>query len=419
MFWLILLLAECALLSYIDRRLWKTYFTPLHFLMIPYLLILLLTLCVAGRFGLEKFYYPSLLPWIIGLPLFAAGGYGVFFLTRKIKAKGGERSFDSGSSAYPISFWITLAGLCVFGINFFHQLAASDPSCGLGSDCFAGKLVGNRFFSHLGVFLSSLITVNLFLFHRPTRCMPAREKTYNRWLLLLLLLSVAAVVFLQIKSWVILPLVAGVIARLAAKKSRFNIKAVSVVAMAGIFLFFASYLLMYLYGNGEFKKGTPFVDQLSSVGVLCVHYLTSGTMGLSIDMQQGVLESYDLRYVLTPFVNVWNLLTGQPMVSGYNPEFLYTGLNYTNVRSLFGTWYVFCPPFLFGLFVFLFGTAGYGIKRLTEITQNQAVLFVYAWLCSLLFMGWFDSYLQLLSSWEIPLWILAISMLNTVKRTQR
>lgn len=417
MLWLILLLVECALLSYLDKRLWKTYFTPLHFLMVPYLLILLFTLCVSGRFGLEKFYYPSLLPWIWGLPLFAAGSYGVFFLTRK--KKDGERLYSERPSVYPVSFWITLAGVCVFAVNFFHQLVASDPSCGLGSDCFAGKLICNRFFSHLGVVLSSLITVNLFLFHRPSRHMSAREKMYNRWLLLLLLLSVLSVVFLQIKSWVILPLVAGVIARLAANKNRFNIKAVSVAVGMGVLLFFASYLLMYVCGDGEFKKGTPFIDQISSVGTLCVHYLTSGTMGLSMDMQQGILESQDWHYVLTPFVNIWNLLTGRPMISGYNPEFLYTGLNYTNVRSLFGTWYVFCSPLGFGLLSFLFGTVGYGMKKLMDITKNQAVLLVYAWVCTLLFMGWFDSYLQLLSSWEIPFWLLVISMLNMVKRIRK
>ena len=87
MLWLILLLAECALLSYIDKRLWKTYFTPLHFLMVPYLLILLFTLCVAGRYEQYKFYYPSIIQSLWGLPLFAAGDVLIYFLNREIGKK--------------------------------------------------------------------------------------------------------------------------------------------------------------------------------------------------------------------------------------------------------------------------------------------------------------------------------------------
>ena len=64
------LFAELFLFIWIDHKQWRTWYTPFNFLAIPYALVLLVTLLSAGHFGLVDFYYPSLLPWIVGLPLF-------------------------------------------------------------------------------------------------------------------------------------------------------------------------------------------------------------------------------------------------------------------------------------------------------------------------------------------------------------
>ena len=77
-FLLLILCMEAVLLFLIEKKLWKTILTPLNFLMLPYMLVLGFTLIVSGRWGIADFYYPSLVPWIAGLPLFAIPGWICF-----------------------------------------------------------------------------------------------------------------------------------------------------------------------------------------------------------------------------------------------------------------------------------------------------------------------------------------------------
>ena len=78
------LLIEAVVLSYLEKKAWHTLYTPLNFLMLPYVVVLLLTLCVAGgSMGFVEFYYPSILLWNIGLLLFALPSLFFGFVAQK------------------------------------------------------------------------------------------------------------------------------------------------------------------------------------------------------------------------------------------------------------------------------------------------------------------------------------------------
>ena len=66
---------EIAVLSYFDYKMWGTLYTPLNFLMLPYAVVLAITLLVCGNWGIVDFYYPSLLVWMFGLLFFALPSY--------------------------------------------------------------------------------------------------------------------------------------------------------------------------------------------------------------------------------------------------------------------------------------------------------------------------------------------------------
>lgn len=413
MLWLILLLAECALLSYIDKRLWKTYFTPLHFLMVPYLLILLFTLCVAGRFGLEKFYYPSLLPWLCGLPLFAAGDVLIYFLNREIGKKmcgtkvekAGE---TNGISAPQMTFailFLSVFFLCLLGARFVYLiLFHADDSCLPGTECFGVMLVNNKIFSHSSVILTALLIMNIYLFDGKA------AKRIKGAQVGVILLSGVCLFFQQAQSWILLPVLAGLFARVIAGKTRLNIKLLLGVVAGGSAVFFLGYLAFYFSGDKMFSNETSLGNTFFETFKLFIHYLTSGTLGLSTDMQQGILENRKATYLFTPFLNMWNFISGNELLSLQNPFYLNTGFRHSNVRTFFGSLYVFSSPALFSLFSIGIGAFSYSIfvwwRRRSDVMNTC----LYGWLCTILFIGWFNLYTQVYGVWAISFWIVAIGM---------
>ena len=71
MIYLISIFIEVAVLLYLEYKIWKSLYTPLNFLMLPYLVVLLITIMLSGsELGFVDFYYPSIFIWNIGLLIF-------------------------------------------------------------------------------------------------------------------------------------------------------------------------------------------------------------------------------------------------------------------------------------------------------------------------------------------------------------
>ena len=66
----IVLYVEVFLLALVEKQVWKTLYTPLNCLMIPYAFILGICLLVDGNMGFVPFYYPSIWVWVVGIAVF-------------------------------------------------------------------------------------------------------------------------------------------------------------------------------------------------------------------------------------------------------------------------------------------------------------------------------------------------------------
>ena len=66
---------EAAVLLYLELKAWKSLYTPLVFLILPYAIVLLISIAISGNFGFVEFYYPSILLWNVGLLVFAIPSY--------------------------------------------------------------------------------------------------------------------------------------------------------------------------------------------------------------------------------------------------------------------------------------------------------------------------------------------------------
>ncbi|MDE7101760.1 MAG: hypothetical protein K2O37_03085, partial [Bacteroidales bacterium] len=211
---------------------------------------------------------------------------------------------------------------------------------------------------------------------------------------------------------IILPLLAVFFALLITQRIKLRLRHLVWIGGGAAAVFFASYLWIYISGNTLFPEATSIGAQSKSIAGLFVHYLTSGTLGLSADMQQGILEMPNPQHIFTPFYNLWYTITGQPVISGMNPEYLYTGIARTNVRTFFGTLFVFTRPIGFVACCLLFGTGCQIFFGLFRRYRGTCTTLLYAWTCTILFMGWFDSLFYLLAVFAIPFWIVAITLIQ-------
>jgi hypothetical protein len=143
-----------------------------------------------------------------------------------------------------------------------------------------------------------------------------------------------------------------------------------------------------------------------------IHYLTSGTLGLSVDMELGFPDAGEFDMVIAQLVNIAKALSGSDdLIVPLNPYYYNTGFNLTNVRTFFGTVLINADYVTFAVFVLFVSSAIYLLKVATIRFNNIYVYTAYFFECGLLFMGWFDSYFASLSVIEIPILSLVLMLL--------
>lgn len=389
---------EIFLLAWIEKRLWKTYFTPLNFLIVPYAVVLIVTLWAEGRFGIVPFYYPSLIPWILGMPLFAVPSWLSFAFSRKNKKSiaflSRKRQRKNGS----LQWKIILAYIISIILGVWLVILWNRTDCLIGSEKFGHFFAGKGFTGHLLVVGMALLVLFSASLQKVKKHPVFRFDRHNLSMKCIMVLLLLFLVVYQTKSWILLPLTAAFFSYLISDKIKLKISYLIGVVAAGAGVFFLSYLLIFFSGNTLFPESSTLGTQLKSISGLWVHYVTSGTFGLSMDMQNGILEPCQWRYIFPPFLGI--------PADNHIPEWFHTGLNFTNVRTLIGSIYIFSSPAGFVCFILGLSTICYLFFGLYRKTKNFYTLLLYAWLCAVLFMGWFDSYLSLLNTYEIPFWLL-------------
>ena len=104
----------------------------------------------------------------------------------------------------------------------------------IGSDEFGEEFAVYGFFGHLLILLLGCSIVLFSCIRKGNRIIPV-----------LLILAITMIAFLnQVKSWVMIPLMAGMVLCLLTEKMHLSVKVVSIIAVSGIVLFMGSYFVM-------------------------------------------------------------------------------------------------------------------------------------------------------------------------------
>lgn len=390
---------EVILLTMAEKKLWGTWYTPLNCLVLPFCAVLLVILTMPSSLGFVHFYAPCLLIWMGGMIVMAipswalAAGYRKYHSEPKIAASTpkNENLFYIFCTLLIIPFLFRIRGLMGSSLNM------------IGSDEFGEEFAVYGFFGHLLILLLGCSIVLFSCIRKGNRIIPV-----------LLILAITMIAFLnQVKSWVMIPLMAGMILCLLTEKMHLSVKVVSIIAVSGIVLFMGSYFVMFIVGNGvEYNEhmGKYVLEHI-------YHYIASGILGMSEDVRKGIVEQPNPDVLFAPFINAVHAITGDPYVSAINPHYFEINTNnglQDNVRTFFGTIYANSMGGFWIFTIIVISSMVYLVRIWAIQSQSVYIVAMDAWFCALLAMGWFEYYFFHVTTFEIPIFLILLYALSHV-----
>ena len=398
---------EVTVLTVLEYRAWGSFYTPLCVLMLPYTFVLLVTICIAGNFGYVPFNYDSIWVWIYGLPLFALPSYAFASLMRSVEC--GVRSENSQSADYsanksnltphsslhtPQEFpriLLIIGGVVILLLFVKLYTTLSAGFFIFGTDDFADEFSGHGLWAHIRTLLIPLLILMLYQVGKGCRWL---------WIPIILMLTLQFVN--MVKGTIVIPIFAALLMRLYTGKTKMNLKLILIVIGLAVLVFFLIYIVIPIMGNGSEAD----MKLVQFVGEHIVHYFTSGTMGWSFDIDQNMPDRKDFEYIVAPIVNIVHSIRGEELISVVNRHYWCTGTDITtltNVRTFFGTLYIYSDAWQFITYTLCLSTFIYAWKAAALIKRNIYINIILFYYCGLLMMGWFEFYFFHLDAIEIPL----------------
>lgn len=365
-------LLEIYFIAKIDRMLYGTFFTPVMILCVPFIIVLSIILLFGNSMGYKEFYFPSLLVWIFGIFFFWLPSlfFSLVFL-KKTNIKNypyqimPHKSFDNFS--YYFSYILILI--------LFLGLSKSIKQGDLGTEEFENDF-GSGLVAHISI-ISKFFFIYLIVNYKKKNIIP-----------IILLLTVYFIY--GAKSWILIPLLAALIIRIILKKTYFGISLIIKAVTIAILIF---YLVYYVSIGPDMPIDFIITHFLS--------YLFSGVLGLSEYVKADGIVGIDPYMLINPIVNLYNKIIGMEIMNTYSNINTSIGNDAdVNVKTIFGSLYLYGGIFWSIIFTFILGSVYYLLLIFTIKIKSIIILITYFTLLTLLFFGWFDTYTSNLFIYE-------------------
>jgi oligosaccharide repeat unit polymerase len=396
---LFVLFIEVLLISYFDRRIHGTFFTPVNILSFPYFFLAVIAFFFAKELGFVPFYAPSMIIWIIGLFIFWLPSlvFNYYLNSNKIfvsktKFYLEENDTQSGFAKFLLILsWISIL-VVIYGFLISISIFGIEK---LGSEEFT-RFYGSGFSGHFLV-LNVLLFVYFF----------GIVKSSNYLILLTLLFLLLTLMIYQVKTWIFIPFFSGIFYRYYRANFKMRLKNIWIIILFSVIFFFATYYFSIgLNSDFLFKH--------------MIKYAFSGILGLSEFIRKGLEIVIDGTFLIRPAENIINVITNQPVssviqkimvnISGNKVE-----PNLTNVRTFFGTVYVNSGIIISIIYILILSTIIYYFYISSILRKNKWVILFSSLVLGALVMGWFDFYFNTLNFFEIPVYILILNFISKLR----
>ncbi|WP_348810465.1 DUF6337 family protein [Flavobacterium maritimum] len=392
-----------VLLTYLDKKLWGTIYTPAVVLVWPFLILLIIdSFYLNSNFTYFRLNQNVILIWFIGILAFWMGGLMVKLSFRSIRVNEVQLEFFGSNvvtskSNLHLLFYISypIIFICICKI----YLISSSYGFNFGDDDFQSNL-GKGFVAH-SILLLTLISIFLIIFFN--------KSYYKVQQIFIIVITLIFSVLYGVKSWIIIPLVSSFIGRLLLQKTKLKIKHLFFL-ISPFFIFW----LIYKISLGFESSNDEFIFQHM------IDYLLSGPIAFSEHLNQNLPIGTEPGYAFTPLINIFRFLIGEDPLSPISNYYVTIATGFEpNVKTFFGTLYIYgglsyvLTSFIFGIIFYCYLLFfSYSIK-----SQNAPlVTSLYVFMLGLLFMGWFEIYVIHLTFYEIPFWVFLLIFLFKLKK---
>lgn len=387
---------EIAVLAFFEYKMWRTMYTPLNLLMLPYAVMLMVTILASGTMDIVDFYYPSMLLWMLGLLLFAIPSFMLALpLRNSLRKEPTGFILDNINMKYLNIFSVLLVSAFLLRFVFMVKTSSLLP----GSDDFGYEYCGKGFWGHMHRAFHALSIIYIYKFDKK-----------HKWYLFLIGGMFFVTLMYGVKSWVLIPAMGGVCMRLYAGKMKLSLSLFLKVFVLAFAVFLVTYTFSLVLGRENSAAFSAIFE------IICrnfVHYVISGIMGWSQDLELGILERPNFDVLITNVLNIYNAIVGNEYVNPINPFFIHNGVNGSNVRAFFGTIYINATLIQYVLTVVVVSFIHYFACLWAIKSKNFYINLVYFFFGGMLLMGWFEIYFYHLQFLEVPAWILILSFLGS------
>lgn len=374
MIYLLIFGVEIFIMSLIDKKIYKSYYTPTFFLSIPFFLIVLLYLIFSKDLGYKSLNFETLLIWIFGLFFFWIFGLFTYLITQRKKNKLHKSTVDISNldkfNRKTVNFTILLSIIVLF-----YCYNAFDIYLSSGGDA-TEKYLGSGLIAHLSIVYKFLAILSFLVIRfKGDKVLFAKN---------LFIISVAILLsFLYAtKSGILLLLLGFIFCRILYFNIRIKIWHVLLLLCFSYLIFLISYSVSFGFqAPFEFINNHILVYYVSGVASMSA-YFSDPSFSVGIDKE----------LLFRPFFNYIYVLTGNPELVKVAFSDIWTDIgNDTkiNVKTIFGTSYLYGGIFIGILSTFVYSFLTYNFFFLA-LKKNIVGIVFYSQIIAMLIFGWFD-----------------------------
>ncbi len=394
-----ILVIEVGVLTTLDRSRLGSWVTPFSVLAVPYVMTVATALVFAAPLGFYRLYVPSLLVWVIGLAAYWLVGLAVSLpFAGTVRRRNEERApFRFEYASENIAIVVSAIIIPVVGLRLFFLIARSGLAF-VATDEFA-RAYGTGITAHMMVLCYPLIVLLIGTLERR-----------KVWQILVLLALFVLIFAYQVKAWVVVPVISGLLYRWLSGRLRLSVRGLLLFGSAMLVFFFASYL---------FGFGAANADMLSDPNTYLFlirhffNYLWAGVLAFGQLVKLQVHYDLPPGAVFAPLANLYRVVAGLPLITQGNPNFIQIeeAARASNVYTLFGTLLLYLGSIGALLYVVALAAAMNLLYVATIMLRNCWLAVWWVMLGAMLAMGWFDLYFWLLTPLEVSAYSFLLSMI--------
>ncbi|MFV0230408.1 oligosaccharide repeat unit polymerase [Empedobacter falsenii] len=374
MIYLLILIIEIFIFSLIDKKIYKSYYTPTFFLSIPFFIIVLLYLIFSDRLGYKTLNYDVLLIWIFGLFFFWISGLFTFIITQNKKNNFQYQSIDiarlKAFNKKSVNFTIMISFVILFYCYNGYKIYISS-----GGDA-TEKYLGSGLIAHLSIIYKFLAILSFLVIRFKG------DKILFIKNLFIIVVSILLSFLYATKSGILLLLLGFIFSRILY----FNIK---IKIWHVLLLLCFSYLVFLISYSVSFGFQAPFEFINNHILI----YYVSGVASMSAyfsDPSHSI--GLDKELLFRPLFNYIYVFSGNPENVKVAFSDIWTDIgNDTriNVKTIFGTTYLYGGLLIGILSTFIYSFITYNFFFLA-LKKNIIGIVFYSQIISMLIFGWFD-----------------------------